>query len=131
MSFIALIYFILATGPSPKVRLLPWLIWGQLALDAFMVVLWLAASASSHYNCNDLCNACNDYTDIYYDNLYCYCVVDDFYKRDYSPAPKGALSARTPRTYGGGGHGSTTSGNGLSAVRQAFDSLVTFVPPST
>lgn len=73
-------YFLLATGPSNAFKCLPWLIWIQLGLDAFMFIIWIAAAATSPLNCDDLCNACpNDrfitYT-LAYDNLWCACAVD-------------------------------------------------------
>ena len=118
ISFVLLIYLILATGPSPKTRLLPWVVYGQLALDALLLILWLAAAASSRYNCNDLCNACAGYSDLYYDNLLCYC-FDGVFKRDQSPAPSGILDARRLRN--------SDSANGHAAAadaRKAFDSLM-------
>ena len=129
ISFVILLYLILATGPSPKVRLLPWLIWGQLALDALLFVLWLAAGSTSSYNCNDLCNACSGFSELYYDNLYCLC-FDNVLKRDSSPVRRGPLMPRTPRSRGFGGNSNSddNSGGGSTAdARKAFDAIVTYV----
>ncbi|KAL2049279.1 hypothetical protein ABVK25_010457 [Lepraria finkii] len=131
LSFLALIYFILATGPSPQVRLLPWFIWGQLGLDALMFILWLAAAASSSYNCSDLCNACSAYSVVLYDTDLCYCVDNTgIFKRTYSPKPKGVLHARSPKSYSSGGIGSRSSSGGrgsILAARQAFDAIMTLL----
>lgn len=59
LTLLALIYFLTSTGPSPTTRKLPWLVFGQLCLDAFLFVLWLAATAASNYDCNGLCSACS------------------------------------------------------------------------
>ncbi|KAI4158716.1 MAG: hypothetical protein LQ342_007182 [Letrouitia transgressa] len=76
LSFIVLLYFIFSTGPQIIFKTLPWFIWGQLALDAFMFIIWIAAAGASRYN----------YTDLYgWDCYY------DYYKekRNLSPAPQG------------------------------------------
>ena len=129
LSFLALIYFILATGPSPQVRLLPWFIWGQLGLDALMFILWLAAAASSSYSCSDLCNACSAYSEVLYDTDVCFCFDNtSIYKRTYSPKPKGILHSRSPRSQSSGGSGSRSSSGGggsIIAARQAFDAIMT------
>ena len=127
ISFFVLIYFLLSTGPKPQLRLLPWFIFGQLGLDAFMFVLWLAAAASSSYSCNDLCNACNYIYDyVVYDTEACYC-IDLNFKRSTSPNPKGILEGRTPRARLGGGSDSNSYGSGGStiAAKQAFDAIIT------
>lgn len=134
LSFFALIYFILATGPSPQARLLPWFIWGQLGLDALMFILWLAAAASSSYNCSDLCNACSAYSVLSYDTDVCFCVDNTgIFKRTYSPKPKGVLHARSPKSYLSGVSGSRSSSGGrgsILAARQAFDAIMTCACPS-
>lgn len=123
ISFLVLVYSLLATGPSPQVRLLPWFIWGQLGLDAVMFILWLAAAASSSYNCSDLCNACSAYSEVVYNSDVCFCFDNsNIYKRTYTPKPKGALYARAPRS----SHSSNTGGGSLIAARQAFDAIMTY-----
>lgn len=39
-------------------KVLPWLVWGQLALDAVMFIFWIAATATSTFSYKDLCDAC-------------------------------------------------------------------------
>lgn len=120
LSLIALIYFILASGPSRTTRLLPWFIWGQLALDAIMLIFWLAAAATSSYSCTDLCNACGiDDGYVYFDSQSCVC-YDYYVKRDYSPRPRNVLQPRR--------HSSTVGGT--IAAKQAFDAIMTYVPLS-
>lgn len=119
LSLLALIYFILATGPNPATRLLPWFIWGQLVLDAIIYLFWLSAAATSGYSCIDLCNAC-DIADgyVYWGSLSCTCFSDIYYKRDYSPKPVNVLQPRS-RTR-------RTTSVGSIAAKQAFDSLMTY-----
>ncbi|KAI4100494.1 MAG: hypothetical protein L6R37_005445 [Teloschistes peruensis] len=83
LSFIVLIILLLSTGPKPSLRVLPWFIGGQLALDAFMFIIWIAAAGVSQYTCDDLCNACSGFDTVWADNLYCTCFI--VYKRDQSP----------------------------------------------
>ncbi|KAI4199079.1 MAG: hypothetical protein LQ350_004834 [Teloschistes chrysophthalmus] len=83
LSLIVLIILLLSTGPKPSLRVLPWFIWGQLALDTFMFIIWIAAAGVSQYDCNDLCNACSGFDTVWADNLYCTCYF--VYKRDQSP----------------------------------------------
>ncbi|KAL2038315.1 hypothetical protein N7G274_008964 [Stereocaulon virgatum] len=124
ISFLVLVYSLLATGPSPQVRLLPWFIWGQIGLDAVMFILWLAATASSSYNCSDLCNACSAYSEVVYNSDVCFCFDNsNIYRRTYTPKPKGALYARAPRS----SHSSNTGGGSLIAARQAFDAIMTII----
>lgn len=122
LSLLALIYFILASGPSPATRLLPWFIWGQLALDAIIYLFWLSAAATSGYSCIDLCNAC-DIADGYVDwgSLSCTCYTDLYYKRDYSPKPVNVLQPRRSRR---------TTSVGSIAAKQTFDALMTYAHTS-
>ena len=125
LSFIALIYFIFASGPSPATRLLPWFIWGQLALDALMHIFWLSASATSYYTCIDLCNVCGILDGyVYFDSQSCACYDDLLFKRDYSPKPGNVLQSR--RTHSNGGK-SGSRGAGSIAAKQAFDAIMTYV----
>ncbi|KAL6716667.1 hypothetical protein ACLMJK_006235 [Lecanora helva] len=126
ISFVFLIYLILSTGPSPKVRLLPWAIYGQLLLDALLFIFWLAAAASSRYNCNDLCNACSDFSTVYYDNLFCYCFNGDdgFFKRDQSPVPRSDLEKRRVVQH----NSDSASGYAATAdARKAFDAIMVLI----
>ena len=123
LSFIALIYFILASGPSPTTRLLPWFIWGQLALDALIHIFWLSAAATSNYSCLDLCNVCgilNGY--VYTDSQSCACYDDLLFKRGYSPKPGNVLQSR--RSHANGGKNGSRVG-GSMAAKQAFDAIMT------
>ena len=123
LSFIALIYFILASGPSRTTRLLPWFIWGQLALDALMHIFWLSTAATSNYSCLDLCNVCgilNGY--VYFDSQSCACYDDLLFKRDYSPKPGNVLQSR--RSHSNGGKNGSRVGGSIAA-KQAFDAIMT------
>lgn len=51
-------------------RRLPWHVYCQLGLDAFLFVLWLAATAASNYACSSLCSACVTPVKDFYDGLY-------------------------------------------------------------
>ena len=122
LSLIALIYFILASGPSRTTRLLPWFIFGQLALDAIMFIFWLAAGATSSYSCNDLCTACGiDDGYVYFDTESCECSTL-FFKRDYSPRRGNVLQQRSRPA-----KRSDTTVGGTIAAKQAFDAVMTYV----
>ena len=121
LSFIALIYFILASGPSRATRLLPWFIWGQLVLDALIFVFWLSAGATSSYSCADLCTVCGILDGyVYFDGETCTCYSDFFYKRDYSPRPRNVLQSRRIQA-----RDSSTVGGSIAA-KQAFDAVMTY-----
>ena len=125
LSFIALIYFILASGPSPSTRLLPWFIIGQLVLEGFIFVFWLSAAATSSYSCLDLCNVCgiaDGY--VYFDNQECVCYDYVYYKRNYTPKPGNVLQSRKKHSSSGGSH-STVGGS--NAAKQAFDAIMVYV----
>ena len=125
LSFIALIYFILASGPSRTTRLLPWFIWGQLALDALIHIFWLSAAATSSYSCTDLCNVCGILDGyVYFDSQSCACYDDLLFKRDYSPKPGNVLQPR--RSHSNGGKNGSRMG-GLIAAKQTFDAIMTYV----
>lgn len=120
LSFVALIYFLLASGPSRTTRLLPWFIFGQLALDVIMFVFWLAAGATSSYSCTDLCNACGIYDGyVFFDTQSCECSTF-FFKRDYSPRRGNVLQPRRGRL----SKRDSTVG-GTIAAKQAFDAIMT------
>lgn len=124
LSFIALLYFILASGPSRTTRLLPWFIWGQLALDALMFIFWLSAAATSSYSCTDLCNACGIFDGyVFFDSESCEC-SDFFFKRDYSPRPVNVLQ---PRRSHSSRRSSDSTVGGSIAAKQAFDAIMTCV----
>ncbi|KAL8859682.1 MAG: hypothetical protein Q9178_003796 [Gyalolechia marmorata] len=92
LSFLVLIVLILSTGPTVLFRVVPWIVWGQLALDIFMLIIWIAAAGVSQYTCSDLCNACAAYDEVWATGIYCLCSTYYIYKRDQSPAPKGLAS---------------------------------------
>ena len=89
ISFIALIYLLLSTGPSRPFKILPWFIFGQLALDAVLFIFWLAAAATNNLDCDDLCNACN-WSNVVYGQGICYCLLFKE-KRAMSPNPAKSL----------------------------------------
>ena len=112
LSFLVLLYFLFSTGPKPILKVLPWFLFLQLLLDAVMMVLWIAASATSRLNCNEQCGACGWPLWVDFDGLYCTCDVFDYtwWKRDASAkgsanpsAFAGGLEKRARRRSGGGG----------------------------
>lgn len=122
ISLVALIYLILASGPNPATRIVPWFIWGQLVLDALVFVFWLSAGSTSSYSCSDLCNACGILDGyVYFDSQSCSCVSDLFYKRDYSPRANNVLQSRRNHA-----RDSSTVGGSIAA-KQAFDAIMTYV----
>ncbi|KAL8714515.1 MAG: hypothetical protein Q9220_001463 [cf. Caloplaca sp. 1 TL-2023] len=107
LSFIVLLVLIFSTGTKPLFRSVPWFAWGQLGLDAFMFIIWIAAAGVSKYNCDDLCSACSGYEEVWSGGLNCLCDGWLYYnKRDQSPAPKGpfarGLEKRRRRSHGPG-----------------------------
>ncbi|KAL8668265.1 MAG: hypothetical protein Q9168_007103 [Polycauliona sp. 1 TL-2023] len=88
LSFLVLLVLIFSTGPKGVFRLVPWIVWGQLALDLFMLIIWIAAAGVSQYSCSDLCNACPGYDEVWDGNIFCYCSTYYITKRDQSPAPR-------------------------------------------
>lgn len=98
---------LLSTGPKPGLRVIPWFIWGQLALDVFMFIIWIAAAGVSQYNCNDLCTACAGYDEVWSGGLDCICDSYVIYKRDQSPAPKGLARTIEERAYRNKGPGAS------------------------
>ena len=124
ISLVALIYFMLASGPSRTTRLLPWFIWGQLALDAIMFIFWLAAGATSSYSCTDLCTACGIFEGyVYFDSESCEC-TELLFKRNYSPRPGSVLQQRRSRP---SRRDSDTTVGGTIVAKQAFDAVMTYV----
>ena len=120
LSLIALIYFILASGPSRATRLLPWFVVGQLALDALIFICWLSAAATSSYSCTDLCNVCgilDGYVD--FDSQSCICYEELNLKRDFSQKPGNMLQSRRSH--------SNSTAVGSIAAKQAFDAVMTYV----
>lgn len=136
ISLLVLVYFILATGPSPRFKTLPWLVWGQLGLDAIMLIFWLAAAGASRLTCNDYCDACFDASTVEWNNLLCYCfgndpngITDgsDISKRDISPAPPGLRGLLEPRrSHGGSSHGDSGGTHGTVAARTAMDAFMVY-----
>ncbi|KAL8778249.1 MAG: hypothetical protein Q9213_007501 [Squamulea squamosa] len=121
LSFLILLVLIFATGPTALFRVIPWLIWGQLALDIFMLIIWIAAAGVSQYTCSDLCNACSAYDEVWATGIYCYCSSYIVIKRDQSPAPKGLAGSIEERAYyrHSGGPGSSKKN-----AKVAFDSIM-------
>lgn len=122
LALLALAYFLFSTGPGSIGKILPWWIFIQLGLDALMFAFWLAAAATSKYNCSDLCNACSQWDSVAFDGLSCICNSSYYYwwkKRDMSPAPKkGLLEVRRTRH---------TAPLGTAAAKQAFDAVMVYV----
>lgn len=112
---------ILSTGKTALFRVVPWIVWGQLALDVFMFIIWIAASGASQYNCTDLCNACPIYSELYSTGLYCFCSSDYLYKkRDQSPAVKGLAAPIQERAY----KYNRGPGVNLKNAKVAFDAIM-------
>ena len=111
----------LSTGPNTTFKLLPWWIFGQLALDAVLFVFWLSAAATARYNCNDLCNACG-WDSVSFDGLDCVCYGTDYWyeKRGMSPKQSGLLQPRRAK--------SSATPAGTGAAKTALDALMTYVP---
>ncbi|KAI4176060.1 MAG: hypothetical protein LQ343_001343 [Gyalolechia ehrenbergii] len=122
LSFIVLVVLLLSTGPKPALRVIPWFIWGQLVLDVFMWIIWIAAAGVSTYNCNDLCSACSQASELWANGLYCICDSYFWYKRDQSPAPKAGLARSLQERAYRSFHG---PGAGRVAGKVALDSIIT------
>ncbi len=122
LALIGITYFLFATGPRAIFRVLPWFIWGSIFLDALLLIFWLAASATSRYNCSDLCDACGfAYDEVSFDNLVCSCLF--LYKRDTSPAPKGLARSLERRITSNSRHyGGSTVG-----AKIGLDAIMTYV----
>ncbi|KAI4145321.1 MAG: hypothetical protein L6R39_003840, partial [Caloplaca ligustica] len=131
LSFIVLLVLLLSTGPKAALRVIPWFIWGQLGLDVFMFIIWIAAAGVSQYNCNDLCNACSGYSEVWASGLDCYCGGGYYwYKRDQSPAPAGLARSLQERAYRGSKPGAgkvagKTALNSIMVVLWAFTTAMT------
>ncbi|KAL8946709.1 MAG: hypothetical protein Q9222_006933 [Ikaeria aurantiellina] len=125
LSILVLLILIFSTGHKPLFRSIPWFVWGQLGLDAFMFIIWIAAAGVSKYNCNDLCSACSGYDEVWSGGLDCLCDGWLYYKRDQSPAPKG-LIARGVEKRRYRSHGPAASKYG---AKIAFDALMVQVLP--
>lgn len=124
ISFFVLLYTLFATGPSRIFKTLPWIVFGQIALDAVLLIFWLAATATSVYSCDDVCNACDG--DFFYGTLYCTCDDIIFFKEKRSTSSNPAnilLGKRRSRTSSSSGRASTSTANGSATT--ALDSLMT------
>ncbi|KAI4112712.1 MAG: hypothetical protein LQ338_008282 [Usnochroma carphineum] len=119
LSFFVLLVLLGSTGPIAALRVIPWFIWGQLALDAFMFLIWIAAAGISPYNCNDICSACARYDEVWAGGLDCLCETYFYYKRDQSPVPTGLARSIEKRRYQG-----YKLGAGKAAGRIALDSIM-------
>ncbi|KAL9038738.1 MAG: hypothetical protein Q9180_002951 [Flavoplaca navasiana] len=120
LSFLVLLALVFSTGPAHLFRIIPWLIWGQLALDVFMLIIWIAAAGVSQYTCSDLCNACPAYDQVWGGGVYCYCSSYYIYKRDQSPAPSGLSRSIEERAY----YGNSGAGSSKRDARVAFNSII-------
>lgn len=121
-------------------KVLPWLVWGQIAIDAVMFVFWIAAAATSRFGCSDLCDACANLLLEY--NLECPCQVtlydtypyaNPYDKRDMSPAPRGLAGALEARRVGSsssrGSRYVAAHRNDSIKARTAFDALMVYARP--
>ena len=129
LSFVALVYLLLSTGPTRPLKILPWFIFGQLAIDGVLFIFWLAAAASSSYSCDDLCSACYGLSYVAYANQDCIC-FDFIYKnkRSTSPNPGNVLlSKRRSRYHSGGGSSSSAVKGGTGDAVISFDAIMTYV----
>ncbi|KAL8747854.1 MAG: hypothetical protein Q9190_000302 [Brigantiaea leucoxantha] len=120
LSFIVLAYLIFSSGMTALFRTLPWFVFGQIALDGFMFVIWIAAAGSPTLSCNDLCNACSGYDQVWLDDLNCYCYSSYLSKRNFSPTPRGLARSLENRAY----HGSHYRSGGRSAAKTGLDSIM-------
>ncbi|KIV84616.1 hypothetical protein PV11_00389 [Exophiala sideris] len=82
----AVIYLIFCSGPK-LCQKLPFNLWAVVGIDAFMFLIWLAATAASVYDCNGVCSACSPIGRIedigygfwiQYDSLFCECYFPGF-----------------------------------------------------
>lgn len=92
--------------------MLPWNTWFQLAVDAFLLLLWLVTVADGGYKCNDVCSACSaggalvdsgeGYT-VTIGNFYCPCALEsDFMKRSLGSSKALLSSAKLGLKVGAG-----------------------------
>lgn len=129
LTIVAVIYFILATGPSNVFKVLPWLVWGQLALDAVMFIFWIAAAATSTFSYTDLCDACPyefvDYAGFVYD-----CTTgayeSDVYDNNLYLRGLAGVQKRAGRA-GQTGRARRHNKRGTSLGRTALDAIMTCV----
>ncbi|KAL8806708.1 MAG: hypothetical protein Q9200_004929, partial [Gallowayella weberi] len=123
LSFIVVLVLILSTGKTEFFRVIPWIAWGQLALDGFMFIIWIAAAGVSQYSCPDLCHACAGFDWVWSSGLYCTCTSYLFYdKRDQSPASKGLAGPLEERAYYN--RSRNGSGAGRKNAKIAFDAIM-------
>lgn len=100
-------------------KVLPWIVWGQIALDAVMLIFWLAAAATSEFTNQDLCDACSN-VEFYYEGYYFTC--SDVLTRDLSRvsrAPAGLEKRRSSTR--------RAAKKGTTLGRTALDSIETCV----
>ena len=93
---IATIYLIFSSGPKPFQRV-PWNHWLVISIDAVFLIIWIAATATSVYDCNGICSACSPIGRledvgygfwVQYGSMFCSCVFDtDIKLRNKSRAP--------------------------------------------
>ncbi|MCJ1425330.1 hypothetical protein MMC29_003218 [Sticta canariensis] len=123
LTIVAVVYFILATGPSNVFKVLPWLVWGQLALDAVMFIFWIAATATSTFSYKDLCDAC-PYDLVEYAGFVYECITglsesyDDF-NPDYDVFSRGLAGVQKRAVQYG------RSKRGTALGRTALDAIMT------
>lgn len=112
-------------------KVLPWLVWGQIALDGVMFVFWIAATATSPFTINDLVDAC---INAYVDDFSNYDPYDNSYygssKRDLSLVPRKLTGLLEPRrTRYSSSRGSSYHTAGSVNARTAMDSLLVYDNP--
>ena len=126
-----LAYLLLSSGTVRIFRVLPWWIFIQLGLDALMCIFWIAAASTSHFNCDDLCSACNA-SSVSYDHLSCSCsvysgyVYSDYFwkKRGISPNPNPGLSGGLAKRITSR---SAKRTSGILIAREALDAIMWYV----
>ena len=85
------IYLIFSSGPK-SCQKLPFNLWAVVGIDAFMFIIWIAATGASVYDCNGICSACSPIGSIEdegygfwvsYGSLFCECYFPglDYTKR--------------------------------------------------
>ncbi|MCJ1463745.1 OTU domain containing [Pseudocyphellaria aurata] len=131
LAILVLVYLILATGPTKVFKILPWIVWGQIALDAVMLIVWLAAAATSQFTFSQLCDAC-PYDGFIYDHYRRSCLGYTFvgtngyvyyaFSKDVSPLLRERAGLERRK---GGSSANRASKNGTTLGRTALDSIMT------
>jgi hypothetical protein len=118
-------------------HLFPWNRWAQLAIDGLFFALWLITTATSPYNCVNLCTVCraidegNGYS-VWAGSLFCSCFANgDTHLRTRSVEERHVLAVLEGRATSAGTGGSARLRVGRTRVsipvKQAFDAVMMYV----